>query len=97
MIDKDSVERLIVELQQLAVDYGEHQAFAASHAKAKAEHDTVSKELQQFRRELEHLKLEYQDKRQKLGKLMADIVRRNTELQKIDAAIGQAKQRAFGG
>jgi hypothetical protein len=96
MLQKENLDRLIVE-QQLAVDYGEHQAFAAKHAKNKAEHDTVSRELTQFRRELEHLKLEYQDKRQALGKLMADIVRRNTELDRINSEIGQAKQRAFGG
>jgi hypothetical protein len=84
-------------LQQLAASYNEHTAFAAKYTKDKAEHDTVSKELVQFRRELEHLKLEYQDKRQALGKLMADIVRRNTELDRINSEIGQAKQRAFGG
>ena len=70
--------------------------FAIAHARDKLERDTVGKELMQFRRELEHLKLEYQDKRQALGKLMADIVRRNTELDRINSEIGQAKQRAFG-
>jgi hypothetical protein len=104
MIDKDSIDRLIAELQQLAAAYGEHQAFAANHAKAKAEHakaqaehDTISKELQQFRHELENLKLQSIDKRQELKQLSADITRRSTELQRIDTAIGQAKQRAFGG
>jgi hypothetical protein len=97
MIDRATIDQLITKLQELAVSYDEHTAFAAAHAKAKAEHDTVAKELQQFRRELEHLKLEYQDKRQALGKLMADIVRRNTELDRINSEIGQAKQRAFGG
>ena len=97
MIDRTALDQLITKLQEFAASYGEAEAFAAKHAKDKLEHETVAKELVQFRRELEHLKLEYQDKRQALGKLMADIVRRNTELQRIDAAIGQAKQRAFGG
>jgi hypothetical protein len=97
MIDKQTIDRLIGWLQEVSVSHDELDAVVAKHAKAVAERDTVSKELVQFRRELEHLKLEYQDKRQALGQLMADIVRRNTELQKIDAAIGQAKQRAFGG
>jgi hypothetical protein len=97
MIDKQVIERLLAELQQLSVSYDEHQAFATAHAKVKAEYETVSKELAQFRRELSDLKLEYQDKRQALGKLMADIVRRNTELERINVEIGQAKQRAFGG
>jgi septal ring factor EnvC (AmiA/AmiB activator) len=94
---KENLDRLIVELQHLAASYDEHKAFAAAHDKARAEHETVAKELQQFRRELEHLKLEYQDKRQALGKLMADIVRRNTELDRVNSEIAQAKMRAFGG
>jgi hypothetical protein len=97
MLQKENLDRLIVELQAFAASYDEHAAFAAKYIKDKAEHGTVSKELVQFRRELEHLKLEYQDKRQELGKLMADIVRRHTELERINAEIGQAKQRAFGG
>ena len=96
MIDRATIDQLVIKLQELAASYDEHTAFAAKFSKDKAEHDTVSKELVQFRRELEHLKLEYQDKRQELGKLMADIVRRNTELERINSGIGQAKQRAFG-
>jgi hypothetical protein len=96
MIDRATIDQLIAKLQEFAASYAEAEAFAAKHAKDKAEHDVVSKELVQFRRELEHLKLEYQDKRQALGKLMADIVRRNTELERINSGIGQAKQRAFG-
>jgi hypothetical protein len=92
-----SVQQLITKLQELSASYDEHEAFAAAHAKVKTERDIASRELQQFRLALSDLKLEYQDKRQELGKLMADIVRRTAELQKIDAAIGQAKQRAFGG
>ena len=97
MIDKDSVERLIVELQQLSVDYDEHVAFAAKHAKAKTEHETISKEVAALRRERENLQLDYGDKRRQLSQLMADIVRRTDELQRIDTQIQQAKQRAFGG
>jgi hypothetical protein len=51
----------------------------------------------QFRRELEDLKLEYADKRRALGQLLADIVRRTAERDRIDGEIAQAKQRAFGG
>jgi chromosome segregation ATPase len=90
-------DQLIIKLQELSSDYDEHEAFAAAHAKAKAERDIVSRELQQFRLALSDLKLEYQDKRQALGQLMADIVRRNTELDRINCGIEQAKQRAFGG
>jgi chromosome segregation ATPase len=97
MIQREAIDRLLAELQQLSTSYDEHQAFATAHAKVKAEYDSMTRELVQFRRELSDLKLEYQDKRQALGKLMADIVRRNTELTRIDGEIAQAKQRAFGG
>jgi hypothetical protein len=97
MIAREAIDQLIIKLQELSAGYDEHEAFAAKHAKAVAEHETVSKELVQFRRELEHLRLEYADKRQQLGQLMADIVRRGGELAQIDSKIQQAKQRAFGG
>jgi chromosome segregation ATPase len=100
MIQKEMVDRLIAELQQLAAKYDEVEAFEAKHAahlKAKAEHETIVRELAQFRRELSDLQLQYQDKRQKLGRLMADIVRRSDELQRINSEIGRAKQAAFGG
>jgi hypothetical protein len=97
MLQKENLDRLIVELQQLAASYDEHRAVSAAHSKEKAERDIVSRELQQFRRALSDLKLEYQHTRQQLGQLNADIARRNTELQKIDTQIQQAKQRAFGG
>jgi hypothetical protein len=97
MIDRATLDRLIADLQAAASAYDEVDAVVAKRDKAKTEHDVVARELKQFQLALSDLKLEYQDKRQELGKLMADIVRRTTELQKIDAAIGQAKQRAFGG
>jgi chromosome segregation ATPase len=96
MIDRQAIDNLITKLQAFAASYGEAEAFAVKQAKAKAEHDTVARELTQFRRELENLQLEYADKRRQLGQLMADIVRRNTELDRINSEIGQAKQRAFG-
>jgi hypothetical protein len=97
MIQREAIDRLIADLQAAALAYDEVDAVVAKHAKAKAEHETVARELTQFRRELSDLKLEYQDKRQQLGQLMADIVRRTGELQRIDSQIQQAKQRAFGG
>ena len=96
MIDKDSVERLITELQALASSYAEHEAFAAKHAKDKTEHAVLHKELTQFRRELGDLATEYQTKRQQLGQLNADITRRGAELQRIETGIAQARQKAFG-
>jgi hypothetical protein len=97
MIAKEAVDRLIIQLQQLATDYDEHVAFAAQHAKDKAERDTIARELQQFRLALSDLKLEYQNARQQLGQVNADITRRSQELQVIDQKISQAKARAFGG
>jgi chromosome segregation ATPase len=94
MIQKQAVDRLIAELQQLSANYAEHEAFEAKYAlmmKAKAEHETVTRELAQYRRELSDLQLEYQDKRQQLGQLMADIVRRGGELQRIN---GDSRSRA---
>ena len=97
MLQKENLDRLITELQALASSYAEHEAFAAKHAKAKTEHATIGKEVMAMRRELEHLQLDYGDKRRQLGQLMADIVRRTDELQRIDTQIQLAKQRAFGG
>jgi len=97
MIDKEIIDRLIARLQEAALAYDEVDAVVAKRDKAVAERDIASRELQQFRLALSDLKLEYQDKRQALGKLMADIVRRNTELERINSEIGQARQRAFGG
>ena len=97
MIQREAIDRLIVSLQEAATAYDEIDAVVAAHAKAKAEYDTIRRELQQFRRERENLQLDYADKRQQLGQLMADIVRRTGELSGIDSKIAQAKQRAFGG
>ena len=79
MIDKHVIDNLIAKLQEFAASYGEAEAFAAKHAKDKAEHETVARELAQFRRELSDLKLEYQDKRQQLGQIMADVIRRSAQ------------------
>jgi predicted nucleic acid-binding Zn-ribbon protein len=71
MIDKQSIDRLIASLQELLSNYDEVEALEAkhdAHLKAKAEHETVARELAQFRRELENLQLEYADKRQQLGR-----------------------------
>ena len=92
MIQKAALDQLITSLQQLSSDYDEHEAFAAAHAKAKAERDTASRELQQFRLALSDLKLEYQGQRQQLGQLNADITRRSAELDRINRGIEQAKQ-----
>jgi len=97
MIQREAIDRLIVELQELAASYGEVTAFAASHSKAKAEHATVNKELQQFKRELSDLQLQYQAKRQELGQLTVEVAHRTAELSRITNEIGLAKQRAFGG
>jgi|SRR5215469_775498 len=100
MINKALLDRLIAQLQELSAKADGIEALEARHAehlKAKAEHETVVRELGQFRRELSDLQLQYQDQRRQLGQLMADIVRRGSELQRIDSEITQAKQRAFGG
>jgi len=100
MIDKDSVERLITELQELLASYAEHEAFLAKHAKLKAECDR----LQQVRRDEYAAQQRYEDlhgkcyaAQQQLNQLNSDITRRSGELQRIDSQIAQAKQRAFGG
>ena len=97
MIQREAIDRLIVELQELAASYGEVTAFAASHSKAKAEHATVNKELQQFKRELSDLQLQYQAKRQELGQLTVEVAHRTAELNRVNSEIQNARQRAFGG
>ena len=97
MLQKENLDRLITELQQLATNYGEHEAFATKHAKTVAERDTAARELSQFQRALSDLQRQYQDQRQQLGRLNADIASRGQELDRINRGIEQAKQRAFGG
>jgi chromosome segregation ATPase len=103
MIDRAAIDRIIASLQELRAAYNEHAAFEVGytkakteHAKVKAEHDTVTKQLAQARSEFENLKLEHAAKRQRVAQLDADIDRRNGELHRITAAIAQAKQHAFG-
>jgi hypothetical protein len=97
MIDKAILDRLIADLQAAASAYDEVDAVVAAHAKAKGERDTAARELQQFKLALSDLKLEYQTKRQEVGRLDSDIARRGQELDRINRGIEQAKQRAFGG
>jgi chromosome segregation ATPase len=96
MIDKQALDNLIAKLQEFATSYGEAEAFAAKHAKAKAEHDVVARELAQFRQALSDLQRQYQDQRQQVGRLDADITRRNVELDRINSEIQTARARAFG-
>jgi peptidoglycan hydrolase CwlO-like protein len=96
MIDKQVIDNLITKLQEFAASYREAEAFAAKHAKAKAEHDVVARELAQFRQALSDLQRQYSDQRHQVSRLDADITRRSQELARIDGEIAQAKQRAFG-
>jgi len=64
MINKALLDRLIAQLQELSAKADGIEALEARHAehlKAKAEHETVVRELGQFRRELSDLQLQYQD------------------------------------
>src|SRR5262249_51759025 len=97
MIDKQTLDNLITKLQQFAASYDEAEAVAAAHAKAKAERDVAAKELHQFQRAFSDLQRQYQDQRQQVGQLNAEITRRGQELDRINRGIEQAKQRAFGG
>jgi len=97
MIDKQIIDRLIVELQQVAAAYDEMDAVVTRHAKTKIEHETAARELAQFQRAFSDLQRQYQDERQQLGRVSTDLARRSAELDRINRGIEQAKQRAFGG
>ena len=97
MIDRAVLDNLITKPQEFATGYDEHEAFAAKHAKLKAECGASARELAQFQRALSDLQRQYQDQRHQVGRLDGDITRRSAELDRINRGIEQAKQRAFGG
>jgi chromosome segregation ATPase len=97
MIQKEAVDRLIAELQELLAGYDEITVFEAKLSRTKADYDKLQREFSSLQQQHSELERQYRNRQQQLAQLSSDVDRRSAALHQINSEIQTARQRAFGG